>query len=429
MFGLFKNNKPKLTITEEDKNWVETNLLWLGEVFGFDRIIQQPFVLPILDQFPYTNLKDEEQFEALLCQLCNSIGIDRSEIAILFFKEEKKVWTVGDGKSTAGYYSEVKLNNKKYRVAIDENNLNDFERLVNVLMHELMHVKLLGGKFVSNNEADMEGFNDLAVIYYGFGVFMANSAFRNFNNNLSRVGYLPDDVIAYANALICKIADRDYTEYHQYFNINTKKLFEANYEYLAKTENTKLDKNTVNRTNEIYRLNKSITKAFENKDYDGVLILAKKLEIIDDKKPEIWNSLGYGYLMLGNFDEAIKAFDKAIDIDPFWDYPFDNRAFCKIQRGELESAYTDIIISLEFDNQNSYTWRTLGIYHLLKQEYADAVENLEKAFEMDAQTDLIHFYLAKVYDAVGDKEKSGFHHQKSIDENETTEDFLKANTI
>lgn len=429
MFGLFKNTKPKLTITPEDKEWVETNLIWLGETFGFERVKQTPFYLPITDYFPYTNLKDEEQFEKLFCQLCEIIEVKREEILVAFFDDDRLEWTVGDGKYTGGTFESIKQDDKKYKISILKENLSDIERLIAVITHELVHVKLLGGNYVNRDDADMEGLTDLACLYFGFGVFLANGYSRTYGGGAwSRVGYLHDEIIAYSNALLCKISGQNYSDYLEWFNNNTKVAFERNFKYLSKNGETRLDSQEISRVEKFYELDSSIVKGFESKNYELVVQKSILLVELDSKKSGNWNYLGYAHLMLGNFNEAAKCFNKAISLDPFWGVLFSNRAFCKIQLSDFDGAHTDITTALEFDDENNYAWRDLGIYHLSKEEYSKGLDNLLKAYEMNIgeSLDLIHFYLAKAYDKLGDIKKQTFHNEKSAELGETTLSFLKS---
>lgn len=425
MFGLFKNTKPKLIITLEDKEWVETNLIWLGETFGFERVKQAPFYLPTTDYFPYTNLKDEEQFEKLFCQLCDIVEVKRDDILVAFFDEDKLEWTVGDGKYAAGTFEIIKKDNWKYKISILKENLIDIERLVSVLVHELAHVKLLGGNYVNRVDADMEGLTDLTCLYFGFGIFLANGSSRTYGGgDWSRVGYLHDEIIAYSNAALCKVSGKDYLEYLGWFNNNTKVSFEKNSKYLNELGTTKLDKYELLRIEKFYDLGKSIQTGFENKEYESVLKYCSQLIALEPKESEHWNRSGYANLILGNFGEANKVFNQAIALDPFWGIPFSNRAFCKIQVGDLDGAYTDISTALELGDDNSYSWLNLGVYYFAKGDYNEALKNLLKSFELDEKTDLIHFYLAKVYDKLGDNKKQIFHNEKSAELNETNSSFL-----
>ena len=63
MFGLFKKQKQRLTVTAEDKAWVEQQFVWMIEAFGMDHLQDNPFIVPTLEVFPYDNLNDPGQFQ------------------------------------------------------------------------------------------------------------------------------------------------------------------------------------------------------------------------------------------------------------------------------------------------------------------------------------------------------------------------------
>ena len=87
--------------------------------------------------------------------------------------------------------------------------MNDPMSVVATLAHELCHFHLLGGRRVTSDEPDHEPLTDLAVIYFGFGVFAANSSFRSRSysygqwhyTSMKRQGYLPPPVLGYGLAL------------------------------------------------------------------------------------------------------------------------------------------------------------------------------------------------------------------------------------
>lgn len=61
MFGLFNKKTYQPTVTPEDKEWVERNIIWFIEVFGLDKLKEQPFIFPTVENFLYNNLKDTDQ--------------------------------------------------------------------------------------------------------------------------------------------------------------------------------------------------------------------------------------------------------------------------------------------------------------------------------------------------------------------------------
>lgn len=88
--------------------------------------------------------------------------------------------------------------------------------LVSTFAHELAHL-LLHSRQVEEGVSgeDAELMTDLAAVYLGFGVYLANSAFelQQFDDGLMggwssrRQGYLTENTLVYATAVFCAIQD------------------------------------------------------------------------------------------------------------------------------------------------------------------------------------------------------------------------------
>lgn len=431
MFGLFNNKRPKLTITAEDKKWVEDNLLWLGETYGFERVLKTPFIYPHYEEFPYNNLRKEEQFIPFFKKLCDIFGVNPKDIVVLTFSNDTTQWDemIPNSKSA------VKTNSKprkitKHKLLITDDDFESIERTVAVVVYNLALFKLVkDGYHKKGADNEDDSLVVLTTLFFGFGVFLANGNFLQKGRKKSIITTFPEQAIAYINALICYITNTEFEKVYKLLNKNTKLAFKQNYEYLKNTGDTVLDKATLNENITLNKLYELIDKLDAEKDYNALIVAWDEVLKIRNEEWEPWNNLGYAKLMLGRFEEAIKDFTQALYCDNCAAFPFNNRGFCRLQTGDLVSGYSDIVSSLNFDDSNSYAWRTLGIYYLLKHEYTDALENMEQALSMVESTDLIHFYLAKAYAAVGNTDKQQYHQQKSIELNETTDEFLKANRI
>jgi Flp pilus assembly protein TadD len=55
----------------------------------------------------------------------------------------------------------------------------------------------------------------------------------------------------------------------------------------------------------------------------------------------------------------------------------------------LEDGLADVNFSLQLNNENSYAYRNLGIYHLKRSHFSEARQLFLKAKEMDIETELI----------------------------------------
>lgn len=431
MFGLFGKKKYSPTVTPEDKDWIEQNICWFIEVFGLDNLKTQPIILPTAENFPYNDLNDTHQFQRLFERLCRYYDVNPNEIVVKFFDDFKsKQWTTwiphGEFSDAAGiFYQEYTTYEKRFNVQLAKSNLNHPQLLVSVISHELAHVKLLGGNYVNSKDSDMEPLTDLASIFFGFGIFVANSSQTKDIYWITRTGYLPQQMISYANALICYITGYDSKIYIAELNGNTKDLFKQDYEFLCKTNNTSLTKDKLTEIVRIHKMSDQIEKGFGTRNFEGVIAACKELIKDNPQNNAVVNDYGYALLQQKNYHEAIEQFTSAIDIDPYWDIPYNNRGYCKLQLGELEDSFTDIHSAMEMNSENPHSMRNMGAYYLRMNEFEKAMEHFEQAQKIDPQTELINFYLGITHSKIGNTEKSTEYLEKSALLNEHNDSTIK----
>ncbi len=211
MFGFFKKRTEKPSVTDEDKKWIEKNISGYIEQFGLDHLEKSPFLIPEYEIFPYSNLRDGEQLDNLFKQVCRIYDIDPNEIDLVIFEDVKsKTWFRGENvpvqikkSDPLGIYVKNHLKDqKKYKVLLAKSNFKNIWSLIATLSHELAHVKLLGEGYMADNTPDLEPLTDIACIFYGFGLFLANSVISKDDYWMSRQGYIPNEMISYSNALL-----------------------------------------------------------------------------------------------------------------------------------------------------------------------------------------------------------------------------------
>lgn len=104
------------------------------------------------------------------------------------------------------------------------------------MAHELAHYILLGEGRIPEND---EYLTDITAVVYGFGIFMGNTRFKHntFSTNqgsgweMSRTGYIPEQVIAYAMAWLCVYRNED-PFWKNMLNKSMLKYFEMSLEYI-----------------------------------------------------------------------------------------------------------------------------------------------------------------------------------------------------
>lgn len=419
MFGLFGKKRFEPSVTPEDKEWVETNIAWLIETFGMEHIRKQPFIVPTVDNFPYTDLNDPAQFQQLFEQLCKYWDLDPNTIEIKFFDDIiSKQWNTwvphGEINEPGGLYSQVyTTDEKRFKIQLAKSNIAKPLLLIAVISHELAHVKLLGWNYINQNDADMEPLTDLSSIFFGFGVIVANTVQTSDFLWLNRSGYLPNQVVSYANALICYISGYDAKHYSSILNGNTSDLFKNDFAFLSSSNDTLLTKDKVEFLENSFLLRSKISEGFVKRDFESVIQASDELGELNPKDVSVYNFKGYALLQTKRYTEAIEQFTKAIDIHPYWDQPYNNRGYCKLQLDDLDNAYFDLEHSFEMNPESSYSWRNLGAYFLKSDQPDKALKHFEHAEKIDPTTELINFYLGKTHLKIGNTELAHQYLEKS----------------
>ena len=245
---MFWNKKKKLSVTEDDKKWVEESCIFLREILGKKHFDNLRTITPTKNFYNWTFKGDEQDAEFVLEKTKELMLIEDSNIRIVYFSDQP--FEMADGtiltspadingqwKSASGAYEEFE--NEKI-IYIEKSQLKNTVSLIATIAHELSHFILLGENRIEEND---EYLTDLTAIVYGFGIFLGNSRFQhtkfqNISNSgwqMSSQGYLPEQVIAYAMVWLSNYRGES-TEYNKYLNKEMSKFFTQNVEYL-KTNN------------------------------------------------------------------------------------------------------------------------------------------------------------------------------------------------
>ncbi|MEY8870065.1 hypothetical protein AB9K24_11180 [Meridianimaribacter flavus] len=241
---MFWNKKKKLPITEEDKIWVDEDLNWLKTEFGKEHFMEIHTVTPTKDFYERNFDGTEKDAEFILERTMELMNIQNVDVKLDFFSDspiEMADGTVlttqadlnGSWKSASGTYQQTENGTV---ISIETGQLKNPISLIATISHELAHQILLGENRIEEND---EFLTDFTAITYGFGIFIGNSRFQfssqGFGWQSSSLGYLPEQIIAYAMAWLSKERNEN-TEYSQFLNKSMKKYFDQSFEWLTENE-------------------------------------------------------------------------------------------------------------------------------------------------------------------------------------------------
>lgn len=211
--------KAKPLIDADAMDWHMENFEWLvktfadGDVFANARLI-----LPAPGFFPTEGEEGHALAERLFETVQIYCGLQHAPVRLAADTgAAPHVGAFGHSMSArsqaAGYFSvnpEERMLEIRYAPRLLAEPLN----LIATFAHELGHCLLtLNGENPPCDEDEHEFLTDLAAIYLGFGVFLANGAFQfqQFQDNMrqgwsySRQGYLPETDLVFATALFIRV--------------------------------------------------------------------------------------------------------------------------------------------------------------------------------------------------------------------------------
>jgi hypothetical protein len=243
MFGL----RPKLPVTDEERLWVDEGLRRLSRMLGSSRTLNATVVLPTDEHFPDPYTPTEAGLEALFRRVCTYMAVPRSRVELSVIPDSSEVVKVLPAysyshESPAGLHFGSTEEGELPLVAVRQSLLKDPLAVVATLAHELGHVILLGGGHMPRDAEDMEPMTDLVTVYLGLGIFTANAS-RNFKQfqddrrqgwSMSRLGYLPEPVFAYALARFAQQPGEEKPPWTSHLSTNLKVWFRQSADWLQK---------------------------------------------------------------------------------------------------------------------------------------------------------------------------------------------------
>ncbi len=153
----------------------------------------------------------------------------------------------------------------------------------------------------------------------------------------------------------------------------------------------------------LYYWDKQYDKAI--KHFLDALSLAEKT---GNRRLQSWihNGLGNVYAKLGRYEEAIAAYQHAIELDPQYAYPHNGLGNVYQSQGRYEEAIAAYQHAIELDPQYAYPHNGLGNVYDELGRYEEAIAAYQHAIELDPQLAQPHNNLGNVYRAKGRYEEA-----------------------
>ena len=235
MFGLFS---PKCSLGLTEKTWIEWRWRWLGQQLGWETLLTAPVYL--LDDVPHAAQRrlTESDAEEMFQFICESMKIDPSCVRMVIGADSKM-----ESHEAFGLYEQrgtgILVNSESSLISLASKLLDDPQRAVGVLAHELAHEILLGGGLLDREDDDGEWLTDLLPVFFGYGLFLANGTIREQNNtdsySISQSGYLPSRMFGHALALFAWFQENEDADWIKQLRLDAQKPCIESLRYFQKT--------------------------------------------------------------------------------------------------------------------------------------------------------------------------------------------------
>ena len=113
---------------------------------------------------------------------------------------------------------------------------------------------------------------------------------------------------------------------------------------------------------------------------------------VDGTKPQSafdWNELGNSFTSAGDYEKAIAAYKKSIEMDPRFGQPYSNLGFVLYHTGKFQNAALLLTRGLEFldtPEDKALSWNRLGDVYRRMRDYGNALVAYQKASQLKPDT-------------------------------------------
>lgn len=124
-------------------------------------------------------------------------------------------------------------------------------------------------------------------------------------------------------------------------------------------------------------------EAFNNKNYEEAIKLYNKTIDIDENNSSAWYSIATSLGRIGKYKKAIENINRAIDIDPYYSFAWNNKGFYLKALRKFNEAIIAYEKAIEINNNNDIAWSNKGDLFETLNRNKEAIHAYNKALEIN----------------------------------------------
>jgi len=161
------------------------------------------------------------------------------------------------------------------------------------------------------------------------------------------------------------------------------------------------------------KLNEVLTLYKQGK-LEEALVLAKKLDKTSLDNPNVPNIYAVINNDLGNYEVAVSAYQRAIELKPDFAQAYSNLGIALYKLGKYQESIVACNKAIDFGPNYAEAHNNLGLSLKAVRKYKEAIVSYNKAVSLKPDFATAHYNLGNVTSALGDSEGAIIHYNKSI---------------
>ena len=149
---------------------------------------------------------------------------------------------------------------------------------------------------------------------------------------------------------------------------------------------------------------------YDRRDYASAIDRLQKVIELDPKMMRAYDSLGLCYDYLGKFEEAVKVYDRAVELNRLQPkpspWPHLDLAVSLISLNRLPEAEKNLREAIGYDPKLPQAHYQLGRVLEMQGQYEGSAQSLAQAAALDPAYPEPHYLLGKIYHRLGDEPRS-----------------------
>lgn len=224
------------------KAWIEERLAWLCDEFTDHAFSGRPIVIPVPESFPPGCDGSMRAVRRLVNRICEHMDVVPDLIKIKLFESPDLILVNEQGQGLPGAAGTFEEGERKFVIRLARSQLHEPIDLIGTIAHELAHVRLLGENRISVDAYDNELVTDLTVVFFGLGIFLANSprawmsGFTKWpGTDLKKPEYMTAAMYAYALAHLAWHRGEQRPAWAKFLNMHARANLKQGIRFLWKT--------------------------------------------------------------------------------------------------------------------------------------------------------------------------------------------------